>query len=467
MGADNSRDECFLESPSESKQPESTIDQLQFLTAHKRLGEYSLVQHLEKLDSSRFISASSDGTILIWYTKTGALLDVIEHYGPSTTPANLPVTGLKMLTSTTLLTGGTDKKIRIWDLPSSKEFDHRSHKTKLRHTLDKHNGGVKCFCAIPDPKAKDEGGLFVSAGTCNLVALWDALEGECLGEMCLRNADNIQSLIALAPYEDQVRVLLGTDNSQLIIVNFKEKDEYVLRTDHKESVQILLRLKKTSEAVCFLSASIDGLILGWRDDGQKRPRVIFCINDEVLQTKLIRVTSKFTSSDGKEEFENSWKEWSQRVRDVIALGYGNYAASVGTGFVVFNEDKGAIKCRKENGHDSYITHLAKLVLDERLVLVTGSVDSVVKLWNIGTPKSPGHPSWVGGKRKSTSFAVRRKVTFEPFSVLKAHSGSITAMVGLEDYCFASADEKANVILWKSHAVVAEQVRTKIRQNLSL
>lgn len=463
MGADNSRDECFIESPSESKQLESTIDQLQFLTAHKRLGEFSLVRHLEKLDSSRFISASSDGTILIWYTKTGALLDVIEHYGPSTTPANLPVTGLKMLTSTTLLTGGADKKIRVWDLPSNSDFDLRSHKTKLRHTLDLHNGGVKCFCAVPD----DEGGLFVSAGTCNIVGLWDALEGECLGQMCLRNADNIQSLIALAPYENQVRVLLGTDNSKLIIVNFQEKDEYVLRTDHQESVQILVRLKETLEAVCFLSASIDGLILGWRDDGRGRPREIFRINDEVLLTNLTNVKSKFTKKDGQ-EMENSWKEWEQRVRAVIPLGYGNYAASVGTGFVVFNEDRGAIKCRKENGHESYITHLAKVVLHGRLVLVTGSVDSVVKLWDIGTPKSPGHPSCVGGKRKSTSFVVKRKVySFEPFSVLKAHSGSITAMVGLEDYCFASADEKANVILWKSHAVVAEQVRTKIRQNLSL
>jgi len=322
---------------------------------------------------------------------------------------------------------------------------------------------VKCFCAVPNY----EGRCFVSAGTCNLVGLWDALEGVLLGQMCLRNADNVQSLIALAPYENQERVLLGTDNSKLIIVNFQEKDEYVLRTDHQESVQILVRLKKTDEAVCFLSASIDGLILGWRDNGRGRPRVIFRINDEVLLTNLTAVKSKFRNAVGK-EMENSCKEWEQRVRAVIPLGYGNYAASIGTGFVVFNEERGTIACRKENGHDSYITHLAKIVLHGRLVLVTGSVDSVVKLWDIGTPKIPGHPSWTGGRRKTTSFIVNRKVhRFEPFSVLKAHSGSITAMVGLEDYCFASADEKANVILWKSHAVVSEQVRIKIRQNLCL
>jgi len=462
MGADNSRDESLFEGTSESKQLESKIDQLQFLTAHKRLGEYSLVRHLEKLDSSRFISASSDGTILVWYTKTGALLDVIEHYGPSTTPANLPVTGLKVLLNTTLLTGGADKKIRVWDLPRNNiDFDDMSHKTKLRHTLSLHHGGVKCFCEVSDD------GLFVSAGTCNLVGLWDALDGVLIGQMCLRNADNVQSMIALAPYENQVRVLIGTDNSKLIILNFQLKDEYVLRTDHQESVQILVRLKETLLAVCFLSASIDGLILGWRDDGRGRPRVIFRINEEVLLRNLTAVKSKFRKANGK-EMENESKEWEQRVWAVAPLGYGNYAASIGPGFVVFNEEKGTIACCKKNGHRSYITHLAKIVLNGRLILVTGSVDSVVKLWDIGTPKCPGHPSWVGGRRKTTSFVVKIKSTsFEPISELKAHSGSITAMLGLEDYCFASADEKANVILWKSHAVVSEQVRTKIRQNLCL
>jgi len=463
MGADNSRDISTLENKSESKQLECKIDQLQFLTAHKRLGEFSLVRHLEQIDSSRFISASSDGTILVWYTKTGALLDVIEHYGASTVPANLPVTGLKILNSNILLTGGADKKIRVWDLPGNNiDFDETPHKTKLRHTLPLHNGGVKCFCAVSDD------GLFVSAGTCNLVGFWDALDGGLISKMCLRNADNVQSLIALAPYENQVRVLLGTDNSKLIILNFHLKDEYVLRTDHQESIQILVRLKETEtfEAVYFLSASIDGLILGWRDDG-RHPRVIFRINEEVLLRNLTAVRSKFRKADGK-EMENESKEWEQRVWAVVRLGYGNYAASIGPGFVVFNEEKGTIACCKKNGHRSYITHLAKLVLNGRLILVTGSVDSVVKLWDIGTPKCPGHPSWSGGRRKTTSFVAKPKaVPFEPISELKAHSGSITAMVGLEDYCFASADEKANVILWKSHAIVSEQVRTKIRQNLYL
>ena len=138
----------------------------------------------------------------------------------------------------TLFSGGSDNKIKVWDILNK----------KFLFDLEGHVHGIQCLKLI------ENGKKLLSGGYDNVIRVWDwekknqefFLEGHTGHIMCIDN------------FDDQFIVSAGTDWS-LIIWDLKNKSSVSTLEDHDESVNCCLVLPNG----CVCSGSSDQTIKVW------------------------------------------------------------------------------------------------------------------------------------------------------------------------------------------------------------
>lgn len=129
--------------------------------------EYSLEGHTQSINSvivlksinNRLVSASEDGTLILWNTTKsmrGKCFTFTGHEGG--------VMCLCELTGGRVISGGKDGRIKFWDCKNE----------NCRNTFEKaHDDWVCCLCDLTD-------GLLASGGRDNVIKIWNLRKSECI-----------------------------------------------------------------------------------------------------------------------------------------------------------------------------------------------------------------------------------------------------------------------------------------------
>ena len=144
-------------------------------------------------DGDRIWTGSADMTVRVWNAKTGAPLAVLGGNG-----AIVQFGDTLDRAATRLVTGGTDSKVHIWDIPTS----------KLVRTLD-------TGATLSTLKTVGDGHSFVTGGEDGLMRFWDATTGE---SRVLSGHTKEISHIELSP--DRTLIVSGSADGTIRLRNF-------------------------------------------------------------------------------------------------------------------------------------------------------------------------------------------------------------------------------------------------------
>jgi WD40 repeat protein len=154
-------------------------------------------------DGTRIVTASDDGTAIVWDGMTGASIAVLQGQGSPFTSARFDEAGARVVT------GSLDGTARIWDAASGEELVHFV--------------GHEDF--VNDARFDPSGGRVVTAGEDGTARLWDAETGELLATLtgpdgpvnsALFHPDGSQ--VATAHHHSAIGIWDADDGRQLFIL---------------------------------------------------------------------------------------------------------------------------------------------------------------------------------------------------------------------------------------------------------
>ena len=370
-----------------------------------------------------------------------------------------------------------------------------------------HGGAVKSINIIenpllPAPNSKWGGETslqFITVGNDASVCVW-SVAGQLLSSFFMTSvSDNIHSTI----FVSDNHLVVATDSPLLFVYSLptyismnpaqKEKKSHnqLLGSQHRDSIQRLCRLSKN----LFASASLEGVIVIWKDtlQGHGRIRVMTTLNNLVANPS----------------------NKSNKIGAMIKLTTNLLAVAVETSIMIFDALRGEAVLEIPKAHSMSITHLESLYSNQ--VLVSASVDTTIKLWNLsplfGKPKSRVSITAMSAKSasKSSTTPVRHKpvsatntLATPPISPrvdlgvsspcksvgsmnnllkkmntqatenvvsivsvgvvspsialiveLPGHTASISHLVKTSEYSFFSADNDLQMFLWKDDRIASE------------
>ena len=129
--------------------------------------EYSLEGHTQPINSvivlksinNRLVSASEDGTLILWNTTKSMRVKSVTFTGHEG-----GVMCLCEITGGRVISGGKDGKIKFWDCKNE----------SCRNTFENaHDDWVCCLCDLTD-------GLLASGGRDNVIKIWNLRKSECI-----------------------------------------------------------------------------------------------------------------------------------------------------------------------------------------------------------------------------------------------------------------------------------------------
>eukprot|EP00038_Savillea_parva_P012059 m.201948 g.201948 ORF g.201948 m.201948 type:complete len:511 (+) comp21639_c0_seq1:185-1717(+) len=409
-------------------------------------GHSDIVRRLCRLSNTRFASASDDHSIAVW--------DTLDHRCKAELHGHrMPVTCMMMVrrpghTGDVLLTGSTDKTIRVWDIDEGTCID----------TWQTVGGTVKTMADL-------RGGLCCSGG--HDLCVWTVATGELAARVDWDDT-----------YDTDIREIIAVDNGNYIVAACDDPHLVAYRVKrggatvatatrgddnksgerpgielaparklmgHREPVQCL---KKLSEHA-FASGSMDGSVCLW----------------DVSTLELVRMLNYHESYELR---ATAMHTYPYSVNH-IASTKGWVVAATGSGFVLFNMATGKAATRQQAAHSAPVSRILLIgSADGReLCVVTASMDATVKLWDVSSccssaSSAAAAPSLVGslarkmgGPMSPTKSRVRRDPRL--IGHLRGHTGAINDLVAMDGFGFVSCASDRTIISWRNAAVEWQRV----------
>ncbi|XP_065909999.1 WD repeat-containing protein 41-like [Dysidea avara] len=395
---------------------EATSDQhpreVQILTGHS-----DIIRIITRLDDRRFITASDDTTAIVWNMETGSTECVLRGH-------DHPITCSLLLVPQTsiVLTGSSDKTIRVWDLSERVDGD------RCIQVLREHQSAVKCLVKV-------DMDMFCSGGAD--ICLWHK-NGTLLSRHCRRENDPaIHTLLQV--HGRHFCVIAAADYPSLAVYDVTKDpntDKYKLEfaqflARHREDIQCLTRV---SESICA-SASLDGAIILW-------------------STNSFSAVKQFNYIEDYQK-----RNFPDRVWQILVMEERYLFASVANGFKVFDviaseDNQGCPKLLAcyLNAHQLPITHME--LIDNQSILVTCSSDNTIRLW--GDPKSITSAEKDGTKHSAMDkFIGRRPKSNAHYPIipnllgeLRGHTAPVLMVCNMSPHGLVTGGVDTSLLLWK-------------------
>eukprot|EP00037_Helgoeca_nana_P032781 m.415364 g.415364 ORF g.415364 m.415364 type:complete len:487 (-) comp29598_c0_seq1:309-1769(-) len=402
------------------RQTFNPIGQMYLLSAHT-----DIVRHLCKLSTTRFASASDDHSVMIWDTDTHQCIGQLRGH-------TMPVTCMLVVRhpdhdDNVLLTGSTDKCIRVWDLES----------TECVATWESQSGTVKSLADL-------RGGLCCSGG--HNLCVWSISDGRLASRVKIDEA-----------FDTDIRETIAVDNGNLIVAACDDKQLLAYRVKrgvasggaelipikkllgHREPIQCLHKLTEHA----FVSGSLDGSVCLW----------------DVSTLDLIRVLNFHEVYVLRDK---SMHTYLYSVHHLTSVGDWIVAAS-GSGFVVFSRATGKLVGKQRAAHSAPVSKILLFGGADEMCVVTASIDATVKVWDVSSCCIAADAAEV--VQASPILELARKMTpispsksrarrAEPRLIghLHGHTGAVNDLMESDGLGFVTCASDRTVISWRNSIV---------------
>ncbi|KAH3758649.1 Wdr41 protein [Pelomyxa schiedti] len=375
-------------------------------------GHKNFVRHLVLLDDHRLASSDDSGTIIIWDYEMGSLLHTLggEESGglPTEKGHNLPIRCLLCLDSDTLVSGSSDKTIKMWNTRTGECFA----------TLDNHTGSVMCLALVKETKDTNGVVKFCSGGNDKQICLrvWNPATRQVslLATVTRSEDENLNCMIVLG-----ANTVVTGSNSAIITYRLDRCVTERSLTFHRESVQCLVELQ--SPYNCFVSGSLDGAIVIWN-------------STDFTQVMILNNPADY--------YDMKQHSFIYCIRCLLPVGDHFLIAAIGCGYIIYDLQEKRKIDNNPKANSMPISSIIPLCNNTRFV--TSSYDSTVSLWNSPTAivTASGEP----GPRNRRQGHV---------GSMQAHSGAIMSMVKLNNHSFATCSDDGTIVVWKDEVQQSE------------
>ncbi|XP_060080325.1 WD repeat-containing protein 41-like [Ylistrum balloti] len=415
----------------EGDQPLNPFTEVLILQQHS-----DIIRQLHPLDEKRCVSVGDDNLAVVWDIQRCLKLCVLSGH-------TRPITSLLLKSSTSysdsdwLLTGSSDKTIKVWDLDTG----------KCLQTMTDHGSSVKCLLSINND-------LFLSAG--QSLHLWSGA-GKLLD--CYyrteKEIEDINLMIHVCGQKDRIvtasgkligvyQVNITTDN------NIIESGDIVFVKNLSSHLEAIRSLTNLSDQ-CFASGSLDGSIVIWS-------------------------SQTFLSSYKLNAVDSYWGKdhlYPYSIQHVLCLEERFLLAAIGSGFGLFDITTRKLICEKVSAHFSKILHMTFVC--DGAYLATCSEDGSIRLWG----HAPHLNSSVTEDKSDMDLRPIERfldISFDQLRTFKdilpepvligeclAHSGAVQMVVdcGLEGMLSCGVD--GLVIAWKNAELQAMKRNQMIQE----
>eukprot|EP00040_Diaphanoeca_grandis_P043813 m.10342 g.10342 ORF g.10342 m.10342 type:complete len:423 (-) comp8261_c0_seq1:131-1399(-) len=385
----------------EDGQPLNPFDEVFVFDGHS-----DIVRHIIPLDLNRVATASDDHTVIIWDLKEQTSTLTLKGH-------TLPVTCLLRSTQlgcSQLLSSSADKSIMVWNTDTGVPVA----------CWTEHRGSVKAMMCL-------ENRVCCTGG--KDLCLW-SLESNLLLDKYKRDTEDtyIQSMISLSGD----RVLTASEGKGIVIYKVENFNANRLaqikimmesRIEvHNEPIRSILNITAST----FATGSLDGEIKLW---------------DSRTLTELAEF-----NLHGSTGWDNDRKQFVFSVQHLAIFKNAWIVAAIGCGFAVYDTTTYKEIASVKKAHHAHVSRL--LVLDTGFYLVTGSVDAILRIWNLEALVVP-----------EVEFPIEPVLIGE----LVAHSQSINDLAPAGRSGFVSCGSDSLVISWKN-GIVEWQRRNVLARN---
>ncbi|XP_071488469.1 WD repeat-containing protein 41-like [Diadema antillarum] len=435
-------------------QPLNPYTEIQILPDHT-----DLIKFLLQISENKFLSVSDDNTGIIWDIITCLKCSMlVGHTRPITcatlvepTSDDRPPGAEVPPSSPFLLTGSSDKTIRLWSTETG---------TCLR-VISEHNATTKAILSFP------KSGLFCTGG--QELFLWNSqrqLLHQVSQESEAGNSDcplaDIKHMLAIP--DDRFIVAAGcalevyaidTQIGQLGVTSYQLRRVKKLAPQHREAVMCLTSVSDSY----FASASLDGTVKVWNTRTLGTSRQLNHIKD----------------------YERNGFPWC--VRHMLPLDKNHLCVTIGSGLAIFDIISGDCLWKQLKAHYSKITFVS-VVYDGKF-LATCSEDGMVRLWGVDTRLKVAEEGDYSGEEfslhkfdsivqasrqsKETRRLFRREESRPPILCLQgecvAHSGAVQMVLDFREEGMVSCGADGLVILWKDGVTESNKRNDVIREML--
>ncbi len=392
--------------------------------------------------SNYLISGSCDNSIKLWNT-TSATFSLV-----TTLKGHKGCVNAFTQFNKSLLSGSNDKTIMIWDIMNN---------FRLKQTLTGHQSGINSLDIY-------QNNLLASASNDSSVILWNF--GYTLVNSTDAAADDIYAFTLIqvnATTQYLVSGSVDTSISVWYLLNQQLKLIYTIPNAHDATVKALATLSNNR----FVSASYDSTIKVWNSLTFELIRSIDPLNSDSINSLAVLQNGNFVSGgydfnirlwDMNTYDEIGIKETTQ-VFSIVTMQNGSIAYGVREGSIHFLDP---IKLDEQyqivNAHQQVIWALTLLANGN---LVSGSADSLVKIWNKTTLSLVktliGHTDEVycliatsdnlisGGA--DNTIRVWDPNTYQLKQILSGHTGGVEVLIILSDNVLASGSDDNTIKIW--------------------
>lgn len=334
-------------------------------------------------EGGRVVTASEDGTAIVWDASTGTLIVLLQEHSAPLTAAHFDPTG------DLVVTAGLDGTARVWDVVSGEELA----------LLTGHEGFVN------DARFDPEGERVVTAGEDGSARIWNARTGELLTVLS-GYGGAVESVLF---HPDGSRVATANDHSTVILWNAADGRELFVMPDSVLEGQLtnlaVHVLEFSRDGSRLISAGEDGFVNVW---DTKSGTNLLQINTQRRDTTWAdlspdgnRIASAaylggiVTIWDARDGAELTSIDQGTVINDVAFDTTGTRVATVGSAPSAYLWDAtSGERLRLLEGHTGPLHTVDFSPKGQEMV--TASADGTARIWNISLASQEAEQGRVSG-----------------------------------------------------------------------